>query len=240
MRLLNASTITLESFYNEATTPRYAILSHTWGDEEVSFQDLNSCAWPPSSKGFYKIRQCCELVLAHGIKYAWVDTCCIDTTSSSELSEGINSLFKWYLKADVCYAYLEDLGKVRLFKRGWTLQELIAPNEVIFFAQCALERITGIDDFILTSSNQDFYLKRVSVARRMSWAATRETTRPEDITYCLLGIFDVNVLLLYGEGEKAFVRLQEEIMKNSDNQSLFLWVSDSVETPGKLDMRTDS
>ncbi|KAJ4295075.1 hypothetical protein N0V90_007083 [Kalmusia sp. IMI 367209] len=281
MRLLNATTIRLESFHNEATTPRYAILSHTWGDSEVSCQDLVQLHTFPGSPrerkriveshGFYKIRKCCAQALAHGLQYAWVDTCCIDKTSSADLSEAINSMFKWYKRAAACYAYLDDiedfialrgggetsyksedtkverqggeklnesyLAKARWFTRGWTLQELVAPEDVVFFAKGwkvlgrkkymaeALADITGIDKNILTGAK----LETMSVAQRMNWASKRETTKTEDLAYCLLGIFDVNMPLLYGEGEKAFVRLQEEIMKDSDDQSLFAWVPARVE-----------
>ncbi|OAG03259.1 HET-domain-containing protein [Paraphaeosphaeria sporulosa] len=268
MRLLRASTIRLESFFDEAKTPPYAILSHTWGDEEVSFQDLEHVNKHPdyprarkilSSQGYYKIRKCCESALADGWEYVWVDTCCIDKTSSAELSESINSMFKWYKNAAICYAHLDDIDSsivfpnesdspreenlnkfyfamARWFTRGWTLQELIAPRDIVFFSHDwkdlgwksgmlnLLEEITGIDSFSLSGES----LEAVSIAQRMSWAKNRHTTRTEDIAYCLLGIFDVNMPLVYGEGEKAFVRLQEEIMKDSDDQTLFAWVPDSA------------
>jgi hypothetical protein len=175
-----------------------------------------------------------------------VDTCCIDKTSSAELSEAINSMYTWYKNAIVCYAYLsdarmfncrtmwateEEFKKCRWFTRGWTLQELIAPPSVRFFSQDwifigekfhlsgILSNITGIDIATLIGGN----VTDVSVAKRMSWASKRVTTRVEDIAYCLLGIFEVSLPLLYGEGKRAFTRLQEEIMKSSDDQSLFAW-----------------
>jgi hypothetical protein len=146
-------------------------------------------------------------------------------------------MFRWYKKADVCYVYLADvygvtqLSQSRWFTRGWTLQELVAPAIVLFYnshweyfgtkeeLREELQEITDIDVDVLTSGE----LETVSIARRMSWAAMRRTTRVEDQAYCLLGIFDVNMPLLYGEGNKAFTRLQEEIMKTSDDQSLFAW-----------------
>jgi hypothetical protein len=175
-----------------------------------------------------------------------ITSCCIDQRSSAELSEAINAMFRWYKNADVCYVYLSDaewcidkeimnetLGKCRWFTRGWTLQELIAPRNIEFYSrdwqkiatkdECCkqLSLITGIDKNILRGSN----LANVSIARRMSWASRRETTRQEDIAYCLLGIFDVNIPLIYGEGLKAFQRLQETIMNTTYDQSLFAWGS---------------
>jgi hypothetical protein len=164
-------------------------------------------------------------------------SCCIDKTSTAELSEAINSMFRWYREATVCYAYLADVTEAsqikssRWFTRGWTLQELVAPATVWFYAldwkylgskldlQSEIRYITGIDTEVLTTGE----LEMVSIARRMSWAAKRQTTRIEDQAYSLMGIFDVNMPLLYGEGRKAFVRLQEETMKTSDDQSLFAW-----------------
>ncbi|KAF2004021.1 hypothetical protein P154DRAFT_417596, partial [Amniculicola lignicola CBS 123094] len=190
---------------------------------------------------------------------------CIDKSSSAELSEAINSMWKWYQKAVVCYAYLDDidcddalpmgswsitnwesdtfwernmdvidekaLGRAKWFSRGWTLQELIAPKSVIFVIKDwrvigtkkslrkKLAMKTGISQYVLVTGNVD----RSSVACRMSWACNRVTTQTEDLAYCLMGIFDINMPLLYGEGDKAFIRLQEEIMRDSSDQTLFLW-----------------
>jgi hypothetical protein len=164
-------------------------------------------------------------------------SCCIDKTSTAELSEAINSMFRWYRKANICYAYMADvhettqLAHSRWFTRGWTLQELVAPAIVWFYdsswkylgskreLESVLVKITSIDADVLMHGN----FEAVSIARRMSWAAKRQTSRIEDQAYCLLGIFDVNMPLLYGEGMKAFTRLQEEIIKTSDDQSLFAW-----------------
>jgi hypothetical protein len=150
-------------------------------------------------------------------------------------------MFRWYSRSKVCYAYLIDvpydgfddsLPKSRWFTRGWTLQELLAPPSVVFYSAewtrigdgevliSVLRNVTRIDEGILLGTKS---LDRVSVAEKMSWAATRETTRVEDMAYCLLGIFDINMPLLYGEGDTAFQRLQEEILRNSQDQSLFAW-----------------
>ncbi|KAH8896515.1 HET-domain-containing protein [Thozetella sp. PMI_491] len=235
MRLINTSTLQLKEFFGKS--PPYAILSHTWEDDEVSFQDMERGA-ASHRKGYAKIEWTCRLAEQRGLQWAWVDTCCIDKTSSSELSEAINSMFQWYKDAVVCYAFLGDLDsrlewpQCKWFKRGWTLQELIAPRNVEFYdrdwtlrgtkrqLEDRIHEITRIDKAVLL--NQDA-LGTVPVARRMSWAARRETTRVEDGAYCLLGIFEVNMPMLYGEGPNAFFRLQEEIMKASNDMSLFAW-----------------
>jgi hypothetical protein len=244
MRLLESVTLQLCEFADDAI-PKYAILSHTWGTEEVTFQDMRD-GKSESKAGYSKIKNCAKQAIADGWGYIWVDTCCIDKTSSAELSEAINSMYQWYNKAEVCYAYLADVpsegrpGSIpstfrnsRWFTRGWTLQELIAPSTVVFYAsdwimvsskadremRLLVSEITGIQLKFLQGEHPGM----ASVAQRMSWAAKRETTRIEDRAYSLLGLFDVNMPLLYGEGKKSFIRLQEEIMEISDDQSLFAW-----------------
>ncbi|KAF4832418.1 Vegetative incompatibility protein HET-E-1 [Colletotrichum tropicale] len=172
--------------------------------------------------------------------YTWIDTCCIDKTSSAELSEAINPMFTWYRDSGICLAHLEDFhgdhisqatAENRWFTRGWTLQELIAPEKVYFYSASWSEigrkpnnildllRITQIDAAVLDMGELD----NISVAEKMRWLARRNTTKPEDMAYCMLGIFNVNIPLIYGEGEKAFKRLQEEIMRSSDDVSILLW-----------------
>jgi hypothetical protein len=198
---------------------------------------------------YEKVRNTCDIAAAHGFNYVWIDTCCIDKTSSAELSEAINSMYRWYQDSGVCYAYLADVplnavdhrtgaispefSKSRWFTRGWTLQELIAPSTVIILdqkwqeigtklsLQRMISKITGIPTNILLEGD----LEGASVAQRMSWASKRKTTKVEDLAYCLMGMFGINMPLLYGEGERAFTRLQEEIMKVSDDYSLFAWKS---------------
>jgi hypothetical protein len=235
-------------YHHTPPVNEYAILSHTWGKGEVSFQDIKDLEKAKKMKGFAKIASTCEKALEQGLFYAWVDTCCIDKTSSAELSEAINSMFKWYGSSKVCFVFLEDfapgaggvdeetLPKCRWFGRGWTLQELIAPHNVHFFDSewnfygekknlvDLLHRITRVDCDVLWDPCN---LQHISVAKRMSWASDRKTTRPEDLAYCLLGMFDVNIPLLYGEGDKGFIRLQEAILQRSSDLSLFAWVKDS-------------
>ncbi|OQE29980.1 hypothetical protein PENSTE_c002G00180 [Penicillium steckii] len=231
-------------------TPQYAVLSHRWGRQEVALQDTNSFGIEMKD-GYSKIESFCKVAKETGYKYSWIDTCCIDKTSSAELSEAINSMYEWYRVAGICYTYLEDvpskeerdesglsfedcISNSEWFERGWTLQELIAPPNNKFFDReweylgdkIELEDIlssrTGIPGTILSGTES---LQTISVARRMSWAAKRKTTRVEDEAYCLMGIFDINMPLLYGEGKKAFLRLQEEILRVSDDVSLFAWKS---------------
>jgi hypothetical protein len=259
MRLLNSKTLGLEEYIG-SEIPRYAILSHRWEHDEVTYANMREGGFN-SKAGFDKIKKCCAQAVEEQLDYVWVDTCCIDKSSSAELTEAINSMYQWYKGAVVCYAYLSDvtpcveddyrntgpewilntsITKTQLaqslwFTRGWTLQELIAPQTVIFFAnghngwlrigaKKSLARLlahcTEIDEAVLRG-NRD--VREYSVAAKMSWAARRITTREEDMAYSLLGLFDVNMPLLYGEGRSAFIRLQEEIMKQSDDQSLFAW-----------------
>jgi hypothetical protein len=240
MRLLNAVTLQLEEFF-DTDLPPYAILSHRWQDDEVSFQHIQDGSGP-RKKGYAKLKLCCDQAVKDGYTHAWVDTCCIDKSSSAELTEAINSMFQWYQKAVVCYAYLFDVGKSEIsprenfaesawWTRGWTLQELIAPSRVEFYSSTwnnlgskeslkrRISEITRID--IQALGGKD--LNSFSIGKKMSWASKRTTTRVEDVAYSLLGIFQVNMPLLYGEGNRAFKRLQEEIIKQSDDHSIFAW-----------------
>lgn len=237
MRLLHTQTFELREFLGDSI-PEYVILSHTWEKEEVTFQDMMSTGSGAQEKlGWGKIQFCCRQAVQDGFSWAWIDTCCIDKTSSAELSESINSMYAWYKNSCICYAYLQDchnrweIPESRWWTRGWTLQELIAPSCVEFFDAGWREmgskqsmhehvtRITGIHEGILSGGD----IFECNVAVRMSWAAKRETTRIEDQAYCLLGLFGVNMPLLYGEGDRAFKRLQEEILKVSEDYTLFTW-----------------
>jgi hypothetical protein len=255
MRLINCTTLELEEFFG-SNIPPYAILSHTWGSEEVLFSDLPLRKPSTIAKaGYQKIKLTCDQATRDGLGYAWVDTCCIDKTSSAELSEAINSMFDWYAGSSQCYAFLEDvfasqfeldLPKSRWFTRGWTLQELIAPAKVTFYDRTwttfgdrqilatTISDITGIDLAVLGDSkiNRKYpyrtayrskSLRALCVAKKMSWASSRVTTRREDIAYCLLGICGINMPLLYGEGDRAFARLQEEIIRSDGDDSILAW-----------------
>ncbi|KAK1826557.1 heterokaryon incompatibility protein-domain-containing protein [Podospora conica] len=254
MRLIEAKTLVVKEFFTDI--PPYAILSHTWGNGEVTFQDMQDLEVASKLQGFRKIRGCADLAIANGHDWIWVDTCCIDKTSSAELSEAINSMFAWYRDSAVCYVYLGDVHDItdamlcdfytggpkklyvrnlivssRWFKRGWTLQELVAPYHVEFFTaewkslgmkntlEVLLSEKTGIPRAALAGGP----LSEYSAAEKMSWASQRVTTREEDAAYCLLGIFDVHMPLLYGESTSAFLRLQEEIFRRTEDLSLLVW-----------------
>ncbi|KAF1842816.1 HET-domain-containing protein [Cucurbitaria berberidis CBS 394.84] len=280
MRLLHSTTFEFEVFHDDQIPP-YAILSHTWGEEEVSYQEMwflqKLVALPDHLRqnhafvaaleaaaghnistnvresmgdraGYKKIEQTAKLAKEKKLDYFWVDTCCIDKSSSAELQQAINSMYQWYNRSSFCIVYLEDartvvydqrdgdylykvLKESRWVTRGWTLQELIAPFLVNFYDQewnhifdkhnfsstiCA---ITGIPTYVLSSGD----LSQASVAQKMSWAAHRKTTRKEDMAYSLMGIFAIHMAMLNGEGDNAFRRLQEEIMRTSSDDSIFAW-----------------
>ncbi|KAL5313471.1 hypothetical protein ACEPPN_019204 [Leptodophora sp. 'Broadleaf-Isolate-01'] len=239
MRLLQSDgdgNPSLTEFF-EDDIPEYAILSHRWEAEEATFKDLRNRTGT-NKAGYKKIRFCGEQARRDGLKYFWVDTCCIDKSSSAELSEAINSMFRWYHKSAVCYVYLSDVLRTAVntddlawesafqnskwFTRGWTLQELLAPRLVEFFSREGnrlgnkgtlgqqIHEITGIP----TTALREYPLSQFDVDERFSWAKSRQTTRGEDKAYSLFGIFDVQMPLLYGKGEvKAFQRLREAIDK---------------------------
>lgn len=227
--------------------PAYAILSHTWGDDEVTYKDLISDSGK-TKVGYKKLLFCGKQAARDGLQYYWVDTCCIDKSNNTELSEAINSMFRWYRDAAKCYVYLSDVStnyeyptipssqswqpafrKCRWFTRGWTLQELIAPKSVEFFCsngnrlgdkkslEPLLHEVTGIAILALQGTPPSEF----TIRERMSWATNRETTREEDRVYSLLGIFDIHMPLIYGEGRSnAFTRLQEEIERRSRKHQL--------------------
>lgn len=161
-------------------------------------------------------------------------------------------MYRWYQKAEVCYAYLFDVpsgdehhlrismfAQSRWWTRGWTLQELLAPMSVVFFdqewveigtkasLQTLISDLTAIEAHILL----DYYdaANTIIVAEKFLWASKRETTRFEDRAYCLLGIFGINMPLLYGEGNNAFRRLQLDILKGSTDHTLFAWTGEGME-----------
>ncbi|KAK7177848.1 NB-ARC and TPR domain protein [Paraphaeosphaeria sporulosa] len=221
--------------------PAYAILSHTWEKEEVLYQDMEANAdmsKTVSKPGWRKIEFCARQAAADGLRYFWIDTCCIDKKNAVELSAAINCMFRWYQNAARCYVYLSDVPKTdgvdrekawehafrtsRWFTRGWTLQELIAPRLVDFFSsegeqlgsklllETEIHKITGIAKNALRGGA----LSNFSIRERMAWAERRSTTVEEDAAYCLLGIFDISMPLIYGERkDQAFRRLDEEIHK---------------------------
>jgi hypothetical protein len=225
------------------TIPPYAILSHTWGPDadEVTFEDITKGTGTRKT-GYYKIRFCGEQARSDGLHHFWIDTCCIDKSNKAELSHSIRSMYRWYRNAIKCYVYLADvpvsalsnaqeirsswwessLRSSRWFQRGWTLQELLAPPVVEFYSstkhklgdretlKIQIHQITDIPLAVLEGSP----IHKFSVDERLRWRTHRETKREEDGAYSLLGIFDVDIAPLYGEGSSnAFGRLMNEIHK---------------------------
>jgi hypothetical protein len=250
MRLLerdNNGKVGLKDFPPDKV-PRYAIiLSNTWGDDEVAFKDMVDGA--EKKLGYKKIAFCGDQASHDGLQYFWVDTCCIDKSSSAELQEAINSMFRWYCSAAKCYVYLSDISssafekndksnqppyesefrQSRSFTRGWTVQELLAPASVEFFSKEGM-RLSDKESLkrqiheitgipVLTLQGTPLY--QFSVNERFRWAHNRMTTREEDWAYSLLGIFDTFMPLIYGEGrEGAVIRLRKEIYEASKVKTL--------------------
>jgi hypothetical protein len=229
--------------FNDDHLPPYAILSHTWTeDQEVTYNELVSGTGKDKT-GYAKIRFCGERAFQDNLHHFWVDTCCINKATSDELSTAINSMFRWYQRAARCYVFLSDVAvpndipdpqlyritweaafrRSRWFTRGWTLQELLAPGSVEFFSKegrllgskVLLEREIQEITQIPVEVLRGQRLSEISIDQRMSWAARRKTKIKEDKAYCLFGIFGVFMPLIYGEGEDhALERLREEIWKS--------------------------
>ncbi|KAF2993053.1 hypothetical protein E8E14_000682 [Neopestalotiopsis sp. 37M] len=251
MRLLTLvdGNLRLATFYGDF--PQYAILSHTWGtnEEEVTFKDL----WDGSAqkkKGYRKIEFCARQAATDGLTHFWIDTCCIDKSNSTELSEALNSMYRWYRDAAKCYVYMSDatmgdnsegsegqpsqstwetaFRESRWFTRSWTLQELLAPKSVEFFTadEHRLGDKESLDDEIqeltdiAAAALRGHDLTKFSVEERMAWASHRQATRDEDHAYALLGIFDVYMPPIYGEGRRhALRRLRKEIEENEKEEA---------------------
>ena len=260
MRLLNAETYELKDIRQNVA---YAILSHRWYEEEITFDSLNAAQLQnhqEQSPQLDKIRGTCAQAVADGLKWVWIDSCCINKESSQELTRSINSMFQWYQKAEVCYTYLTDVASSTLggdvfarqeakaqskgkhsewFERGWTLQELLAPHKMVFFDrdwQPIGTRAELANSISRITGIEAAYLtgaddfRNASVATRLSWQAGRRTTEIEDIAYSLIGVLGVQLVPTYGEGRQAFQRLQEEILRTQPDESIFAWTA----SPGTL------
>lgn len=246
MWLLHTTELTLQDFISNL--PDYVILSHTWRQEEVTFEEILSEDQNAKHKhGYKKILGACAQAAKDGFDWIWIDTCCINKKSSAELSEAINSMYEWYWNAGICYVYLEDVSESeselisheysafhdsRWFERGWTLQELLAP-EVLEFYNYSWEFLGSKHMFASeirkrTDIGHEYIVNRMSIqeayiGEKFSWVSRRRTTRTEDIAYCLLGLVQVSMPLLYGEGTSAFHRLQLELLKKTNDHSILVW-----------------
>jgi hypothetical protein len=227
--------------FSEKNIPPYAILSHTWLDDEFLFEDLVNDTGK-NKAGYKKILFCGEQAARDHIQYFWVDTCCIDKWNLRELSNAINSMFQWYKNATQCYVFLSDISTPKIyaqlhqseweasfrnsrwFTRGWTLQELIAPVSIEFFSSDrqrlgnkeSLEQLLHEITHILVEALQGGFLDIFSISERKAWMVGRETEQEEDMAYSLIGIFDVSMEFRYGEGkERVLSRLEEAIKKGT-------------------------
>ncbi|KAI0555648.1 heterokaryon incompatibility protein-domain-containing protein [Xylaria curta] len=224
--------------------PPYAILSHTWGredEDEVSYNDMLR-GIITDKPGYQKLHFCRKQAVLDGIKYFWIDTCCINQSNFTEVTLAINPMFSWYQNSTKCYVYLQDVPssgqnprqtssppewesafrKSRWFTRGWTLQELLAPLSVEFFSSDY--QVLGDRSSL---AHQIHEITRIpigvfrgipftyfSIDERISWSYRRETKQEEDIAYSMLGLFKVHMSLIYGEGKSnAFIRLRSKINK---------------------------
>lgn len=237
MKLLNTRTLQVQQALPQ--TPHYATLSGLW-DGTSTRSIIPTLAQKQSA---------CATALRLGLEWVWLQSLCIDYSSSAEISECMNSLFGTLRESAVCLVYLEDVllqagapaasevaGKLlrtsRWLQRIWTLPELIASKDIIFFdrnwrqigtKQLLLHELsaaTRIDRLVLEDSES---LSDFSVGRKMSWASACSYDREEDLAYALIGLFGISMMILYGEGHRAFFRLQEEILKITDDASLFCW-----------------
>ena len=264
MRLINTNSLEFEEFF-KAPSKKYAILSHRWGDNEVSYEEyLKELEKNPGASlknnrprylsqgqtGMVKIVDFCTKASENGHEYAWIDTCCIDKKSSAELTESINSMYKWYQKSTRCYVYLsdsteEDWKRSVWWQRGWTLQELIAPKKLTFYDQdwsqiCDKDKknapdiaaVANLPERLINGEEPDG-LDAWCAGVKMHWASRRTTTRDEDEAYCLLGLFGVNMPLIYGEGRNAFRRLQRILFEQSGDETIFAFVKNTWHEPYK-------
>jgi hypothetical protein len=229
---------------------KYAIFSHRWlRMGEPTFTDIAKLpqGGGMSGEGFFKLEKFCEKAFAHGCKLAWSDTCCINKRDSSELEEAIRAMFKWYRNAHICIAYLHqsstlfDFSDDEWFKRGWTLQELLAPRTMKFYQKdwglvtnsrndkdnlTLVNRISEVTK-IPSEDLQKFTPGFTRVHEKMAWASGRKTTRVEDTAYSLIGLFDLSMSVAYGEGKWAFYRLMETILHRSHGWDILAWAGPS-------------
>jgi len=249
IKLINTETRHLEQFDATSHTPGYVVLSYCrqYGGKPLPDTETGLAAvhqpmpFPGLEKG-------CAEALHHGAQYAWIDTCCLVESTDEELAAVVNSKFHRYRESQGCLAYLDDLDTVdntdirlwesRWFTCPWTLQSLIASPDVVFYDRSwvslgsklalleVLAKHTEIDIQVLEDCR---FLPRVPVGTRLAWAARRSTRRDEDMAYPLLGIFGLDIPVTYGEGGKAFRRLQRKISRTIDDDSVFFWQSSSTQ-----------
>lgn len=265
MRLLNTTNLEFQSGeHTKFCQEGYAVLSHRWFPHEVTLAQFGShveelrSGSSVLSPQLDKIRGACLTARNKGIKWVWIDSCCIDKRDLVETTESINAMYRWYRDSTLCIVYLYDVKKnaaisiknshifdrlgqdnpSEWFSRGWTLQELLAPHHMEFYdkewtyigsknrMKASISSITGIDESYLTGES-DF--KKACIAQKMSWMVGRATTKEEDIAYCMIGLFGITLAPIYGEGMRAFTRLQETLMSSRFmDETLFAWKMPTV------------
>ncbi|THV01252.1 HET-domain-containing protein [Dendrothele bispora CBS 962.96] len=226
--MINTSSLELEDFEDGVSIPHYAILSHTWGAEEIGYHEFDRLI-SKKKESLQKIVGACMRARSDGLRYLWIDTCCINQEDQTDVHRNVKNMYSYYRNSRICYAYLVDtdmqdvvesgFGQSRWFTRGWTLQELLAPPEVIFFdshwgymgtrtkLRKEISGVTGIPEYI---ARNPISLRHVDVQERMSWSVLRKTSRSVDRAYCLFGILGVSIEPNYNEDlVTAINRLQE-------------------------------
>lgn len=244
MWLINTSTLELHEF--SRSTPSYATFSYVTDENEASFEDLAQAQKDRCKDSIKIIERACDQARIAGYEWLWNHAACVDKRSCAAQSEAINSLPRIYRDCEHSIVYLEDLyhdqfedeqigerlAACRWIKNIWAIPQIVFPREVYFYSsdwsQIGTKRsllphlssIIGIDQPALEHWG---CLEDYSIARRMSWASEMTAFRTEDLAYALLGLFDVGMPIIYGEGGKAFLKLQEEIIRDTDDFSLLAW-----------------
>ncbi|OAX35521.1 hypothetical protein K503DRAFT_364265 [Rhizopogon vinicolor AM-OR11-026] len=236
---------------------RCVMLSHRWEENEPllhNIQDKNVYELHALS-GIAKSQSFCKTARDAGYRWAWIDTCCIDQTNNVEVQQSVNSMFLWYRHAALTIIYLSDVprssksGALAMSiwnKRGWTVQEFLAPKVVLFYQHdwtlylddrspnhkdCPaimreLGDATGIDAQALGA----FYPGMRGARDKLQWVSRRVTTLQEDVAYSLFGIFDVHLAVIYGEKKhNALGRLLQEVVAQSGDITCLDWVGKSSE-----------
>lgn len=279
MRLLHIETLKFEEFPGPA--PRYAIASHRWSECEATYEDVLH-GQNVETYGYRKISRLCSFIRENKelcpVDWVWIDTCCINKTSTAELAEAILSMFRWYAEAFVCITYMHDVpstpvGGLKAFRasvwftRGWTLQELLAPQFILFLDEgwkvfghkhgryadshwtdaihvgmklnSEIAKVAMISEHIIDDYSSS---EGLTVDQKLAWMHGRMTTRIEDRAYCMFGICDVFIPVLYGEREHAMTRLANEVKSRSKARivSSYPTAISQLEAVGEVDLERPS
>ncbi|KAG0700940.1 hypothetical protein DFH29DRAFT_1080368 [Suillus ampliporus] len=231
------------------------MLSHRWETKEPALHDVqDKVVYDLDPVGtMVKLQTFCKLARDAGHHWAWSDTCCIDQTNNIELQRSVNSMFVWYRESALTIVYLSDvppsstsgaLAYSAWNTRGWTVQEFLAPNVILFYRNDwslylndrspnhkksvaimkELEDSTGINAQALVA----FHPGMTGAREKLRWASTRATTLQEDIAYSLFGIFGVHLPVIYSETKQnALGRLLQEIVARSGDITALDWAGTS-------------